>query len=227
MTADACIHFIFLEHEYTSNQVVAPKSSLFWKPRMLKPSIHQSGLTLVELMVTIAVLVILLSIAVPSYQSTIASSQLTATTNDLLASLAQARMEALRQGKRITVCMSGSGTQCATSSTWQQGWISFTDITRSGTTANVDGGDTIQASTGARPTGIAVAGSGNIAQYISFGPDGRSWTMGGAAQTGTIRVCSTSSHLSNDSRARDLVLTASGKITMERKTGVSNSCPAP
>jgi len=194
---------------------------------MLKPPIRQSGLTLVELMVTLAVLAILLSIAVPSFQSTIAASQLTSATNDLVASLSQARMEALRQGKRITVCMSGNGTQCATSSTWMQGWISFTDTTRSGTTANVDNGETILGTNDARPAGISIAGSGNTAQYVSFGPDGRSWTMGSAAQTGTIRVCSTSSHLSDDKRARDLVLTASGKITMEYKAGVSSSCPAP
>ncbi|PKO39027.1 MAG: hypothetical protein CVU33_06565 [Betaproteobacteria bacterium HGW-Betaproteobacteria-6] len=193
---------------------------------MPKPSIRQSGLTLVELMVTLAVLAILLSIAVPSFQSAIATSQLTSSTNDLIATLAQARMEALRQGKRVTVCISSNGTQCATSGTWQQGWITFTDTTRSGTTANVDNGEAILHSNGARQGDISVAGSGNTAQYISFGPEGRSWTMSGAAQTGTIRVCSTSSHLSDASRARDLTLVASGKITME-PTGVSSSCPAP
>lgn len=194
---------------------------------MLKPTISQSGLTLVELMVTLAVLAILLSIAVPNFQSTIASSQLTSATNDLLASLAQARMEAVRQGRRITVCMSSNGTQCATSGTWQQGWISFTDTTRSGTTANVDAGETILSTTGARPAGISVAGSGATAQYISFDPDGRNKTMGNAAQTGTIRVCSTSSHLSDNSRYRDLVLIASGIIRNPNTNGVSSSCPAP
>lgn len=194
---------------------------------MPTPAQRQFGVTAVELMVTLAVLAILLTTAAPSFQGTIASTRLTTTSNDLLASLAQARMEAMRRGSRVTVCMSANGAQCATTGTWSQGWISFTDTTRAGATASLDNGETLISSTGPSSTAVSVAGSANVAQFISFGPDGRTWTMAGAAQTGTIRICSNASSLTNNTRTRDLILIASGRIITQKTTGISSACPAP
>lgn len=57
---------------------------------------RQNGFTLVELMVTVAVLAILSTIAYPSFQSTIRSNRVATTTNELIASLALARSEAIK-----------------------------------------------------------------------------------------------------------------------------------
>lgn len=194
---------------------------------MTTSQVRQNGVTLIELMVTLAVLAILLAIAAPSFESTIASNRLATTTNNLIGTLSQARMEAIRRGARVTVCISADGASCAAGGGWNQGWISFTDTTRAGATASLDNGETLVGSGSAVPAGISLAGSANVAQYVSFGADGRSWTMGGAAQTGTIRVCSQSTALGNDNRTRDLILIASGLINRETTTGVANSCPAP
>lgn len=58
---------------------------------------RQNGFTLVELMVTVAVLAILSTIAYPSFQSTIRSNRVATTTNELIASLALARSEAIKK----------------------------------------------------------------------------------------------------------------------------------
>ena len=182
------------------------------------------GLTLIELMVTISILAILMALAVPSFQSMIASSNLATATNDLANTLAQARSNAIRRGGRVTVCKSANGTQCATSGDWEQGWIVFNDITKSGTSANVDTGETITFVAPALARGIVIKGNLN---YISYASDGQTKLMNGGFQGGKLRVCSTNSSLSNDKRARNMTLTGTGRVVTEVQSNVAATCPTP
>ena len=68
----------------------------------------QCGLTLIELMVTLVISAILLSVAVPAYQSFIGSTALTTATNDLVAALNMARSEALKRDGAVS--LRGAGT---------------------------------------------------------------------------------------------------------------------
>lgn len=61
------------------------------------------GFTLIELMVTLAVLAIALSVGVPTYQSLTARSGLSAASNDLLAALAMTRSEALKRDAIVSL----------------------------------------------------------------------------------------------------------------------------
>ena len=67
------------------------------------------GLTLIELMVTLSVLAILATLAVPSFQRQIAAARLSEASNELLLATARARTEAIRLGQRVTVCKSSNG----------------------------------------------------------------------------------------------------------------------
>lgn len=70
------------------------------------------GFTLVELMVTLAVLAVLLGIAVPSFQNITNRNRLTAITNEMVAALQLARVEAVRRNARVTFCPTTNGTSC-------------------------------------------------------------------------------------------------------------------
>lgn len=74
--------------------------------------LHSPGFTLVELMVTVAVLAILLSIAVPAFQSTLDKRRLVGAAEQLYTDLQYARSEAIRQNKNVTVYFTGTSTWC-------------------------------------------------------------------------------------------------------------------
>jgi type IV fimbrial biogenesis protein FimT len=192
-----------------------------------RASKRQSGFTLVELMVTVTVAAILLAVGIPSFRSAIVSNRLTSTTNDLVGTLAQARSEAIRRGSRVTVCMSSDGASCATSGSWEQGWISFLDATRPGTTAIVGTGEAVIAVTQRDSSSTVVVGSTAVEQYVSFASDGTAKLMSGAAQSGTLRVCETSSTLNNARRSRDIQVAAVGRLSTTTPTSVAANCPAP
>jgi type IV fimbrial biogenesis protein FimT len=193
----------------------------------LTHSRHLRGFTLIELLVAVAVAAIILAVGIPSFRSTIASSSVTSLTNDMVGSLAQARSEAIRRGERVTMCRSSNGTSCATSGDWTQGWIVFVDPTRSGTAAAVDSGETVIAVTQKTSNSSVLNGSTAVSQYVSFGSDGSARTMTGTNLTGTLRVCNTSSALSDAKRAREISISAVGRIATTTPSSVVSTCPAP
>ncbi len=89
------------------------------------------GFSLIELMVTIAVLAILLSIGLPSFRSSLQSNRLATASNELIASLNLARSEAIRNTRGGAICPSTSGTECD-GADWGDGWIIWADENEDG-----------------------------------------------------------------------------------------------
>ncbi|MBG9387505.1 GspH/FimT family pseudopilin [Caenimonas aquaedulcis] len=85
------------------------------------------GFTLIELMVAMAIIAILAAFAGPSFNSALLSNKLTSYANTFVSSAMLARSEAIKRNSVVRVCRSSNGTSCATSGTWQQGWIVFND----------------------------------------------------------------------------------------------------
>lgn len=84
---------------------------------------NSQGFTLVELMVTVAVMVILAAIATPSMTALVNNRRAAGQTEELVASLQLARAEAIRRNARVTVC-AGTGIVCSGSTTWAN-WTIF------------------------------------------------------------------------------------------------------
>ncbi len=87
------------------------------------------GFTLIELMVTIAVLAILITLAVPSFQTMLASNISATQANELVVALAKTRIEAMKKHRNVVICSSEDQVRCnSTSATadkdnWEKGWI--------------------------------------------------------------------------------------------------------
>lgn len=71
-----------------------------------------SGMTLIELLVAVAVLAIVATIGLPSYQRLSARSEVTAEVMRLKSALAMTRNTAITRRTTITLCPSTDGSQC-------------------------------------------------------------------------------------------------------------------
>jgi len=87
--------------------------------------IRQTGFTLLELLLAIAVAAVLLQFATASMRMLRAELQLNTTVNHVVHALHSARLTALRTGSDVIVCPSPDGRRCAPGADWGSGWLAF------------------------------------------------------------------------------------------------------
>ena len=144
----------------------------------------QNGFSLIEVMVTLTIAAIVLSIAVPSYQTAVQNNRRTTATNELATAFQLARSTAISQRVFTVVCKSPDGATCpmgAGSGDWTQGWMIFTDVDNNGA---MDGGDTLIRVHGTLPGGATFIGNNNVVNRVSFSPQGLA-----RGSNGTITHC--------------------------------------
>lgn len=98
---------------------------------------HMHGFTLLELMITVAVGAVLLTIGVPSFVDLVRNNRAATNVNELLTAFSIARSESIKRGLNVTVCRSTNGTACG--GTWADGWIVFRDTAATDTAPPVVG----------------------------------------------------------------------------------------
>lgn len=167
------------------------------------------GLTLVELLIILAVSTILLGIGVPSFAGMMREHRLTVFSNELHAAMLLTRSEAIRRGRRVTLCTSEDGLQCSLGAGWEVGWIMFPDANAN---ARRDAGEALILSRNVAFPGMVAPGNATLARYLSYVPSGSTRAVNGALQMGSIRIC-------NGRQERALIISATGRVRVERKSG--------
>jgi type IV fimbrial biogenesis protein FimT len=91
---------------------------------------RSSGVTLLELVVVVAIVAVLVTLAVPSFTSMAERSAVSGHVNTFIGALRFARSEAIKAGTTVVMCRSSNSETatptCATSGNdWMAGWIVF------------------------------------------------------------------------------------------------------
>ena len=95
-------------------------------------SIKSQGFTILEAMVTVAIIGILSAVATPSFQSYVTSHKTANFSNDLFSDLRSLRQLSISAANNYVVCASSDSTTCLAdpdeSKNWSIGWIAFADL---------------------------------------------------------------------------------------------------
>jgi type IV fimbrial biogenesis protein FimT len=127
----------------------------------------ERGVTLIELVFTVAIFAIVCATALPAFGNLMANNRSRNAHNALVAALNLARSTAAMRQVEVGVCPSTDGAYCADSIWWQGGWIVFADSNRDGKRDPDE--NLIQVAQ--RQAAIAIASSVGR-KHIGFRPDG-------------------------------------------------------
>lgn len=182
---------------------------------------RMAGVSLTELCVSLAVLGLLLSLAIPAFNAQRRDTALVAATNQWLAWLQRARLESIALGRPVVLCPS-AGTQpaaCTNGLPWSTGFLLFVDDNRNGA---FDGQDVLLRQETPSHRWLRIRGNGSVSRYVNFHADGVARRVSGAFQAGTFTVCVVGE---TDPRFfRQLVLSAAGRVRIDRPAGPQPVC---
>lgn len=149
------------------------------------------GFTLVELVVTLAVIAIVSTLAVPAMSNMILVNTTNSRFNELQGMIALARTEAVKTPNApILLCPTTNQTGCSGAITWEQGWLVARDANGNGV---VDAGEDVlklsEALPGGRTLRVRVGQNANYdATRLVFGAEGAVVTLAGNTPV-TFRMC--------------------------------------
>jgi type IV fimbrial biogenesis protein FimT len=162
---------------------------------------NNNGFTLIEAMITIAVVSILLSIAIPSFSKMIERNRISSAMSEFMAAMMLTRSEAVTRTIPVSICPSDTGTSCNTIlDNYAKGWVIFSDCDADGvidmatTTCDFDGDGTndkdmvINVHNGFKK--LLILGSSKAVDKFTYDISGRPW----GAALANFRIGADSSH---------------------------------
>ncbi|MDG4553252.1 MAG: GspH/FimT family pseudopilin [Candidatus Competibacter sp.] len=179
---------------------------------------RRSGFTLVELIITVALAAIIVTIGIPSFRTAILNNSRTAQVNEFIGVLNFVRSEATKRGMRVTICRRLNDTTCAidTTSIWENGWIVFVDQNEDSV---IGAGEEILKVYGAIPNNFTLRTGGSFTQSVAYLPSGVSSSNTNFG-TDTFKLC--------DSRgvdqARFIAISITGRARVREKV-TGDTCP--
>ncbi|MBI5449923.1 MAG: GspH/FimT family pseudopilin [Gammaproteobacteria bacterium] len=171
----------------------------------------QRGFTLYELIITIVIAGILVSVGVPSFQGLILDNRRLAAVNDLVSSFHYARSEAVKRGRQVSVCPTVNGAQCS-GQNWENGWLIF--VNNDMAPASIDAGDEILKNHERINGTVTMIGTGVAASAVTY--QARGYPVG----LGTFTYCDSR----GVAKARAIDLSFAGKISTKDSNAMVLVC---
>ncbi|WP_395340946.1 GspH/FimT family pseudopilin [Ningiella sp. W23] len=160
---------------------------------------RQAGVTLLEMMITLAVAAILLTVVAPNIQSILTSNRITAEINETSALLQFARYTAIDEQSQVVVCPSSNFATC--NNDWNNPKIVFLDLNGNGSR---DGAEELLQSSQAISGGNKMTSSQNLVEFNE---------SGGTTAAADIVLCPKN----NDAKfARGLIVSLQGRTRLSR-----------
>jgi type IV fimbrial biogenesis protein FimT len=161
---------------------------------------YHRGFTLLELLITLIILALILTMGIPNFSKQLHNTRLKTTTLSLLEAVAATRTQAVSINKRATLKHQG---------TWEDGWEAFIDRNNNGLRDEEEklflSHEKIQ--------DIRITANRPLKNYISFIGSGESRFVGGnnsgAFQAGTFKICP-----KKTGAGYELTLARSGRMRM-------------
>ena len=122
------------------------------------------GFTLIEMLTTVAVLVVSLALAAPALGGFIRSNRLVSAQSEYVSSLMLARSEAARRGTPVGI----DAKAAAAAGGFARGWRVWVDANGNG---NYDAGETLLRDVADRGAGVAISATGDVRDVV-FSPRG-------------------------------------------------------
>jgi len=174
---------------------------------------HGTGTTVIELMVTLCIAAILLTVAAPALESFSNRQRMKAAVSALHNDLLAARSQAVYRNAVVTACPGAPDSGCTGASDWTGGWIVFEDINgdrqRQQSEFLLRHGQPFEA--------IEIHAPASR-QEIRFFPDGST-----PGSNGSISLCGRG----GPDGAKKLVISNIGRIRRDAYPGINSSlCPA-
>jgi type IV fimbrial biogenesis protein FimT len=159
----------------------------------------QQGFTLLELLVTVAVVAILAGVAIPAFRESELRAKLSLLGSDMLTSANLARSEAIKRRTTVRLCASSDGLTCS-GTDWSQGWV-------------VTAGDPIPIQKrAAAPEGYAILTDVVVIEFRATG-------LG--ATTATLKICKATPYAGSQERV--ISIDGTGRATSTKTTTASCS----
>ena len=161
--------------------------------------------TIVEILIALIIAGILVVIGITGFREVMQNNKAVTISNELIASLAYARSEAIQQASSVSICAAANSNllACGSNNDWTNGWIIFLDPNNTGVLTNVanrlkvhealEQGTQIT-SNAARVTynsaGFIISGAGvmNIIATGCTGNNGRQLTLTSTGRTDIVQT---------------------------------------
>ncbi|WP_050997519.1 GspH/FimT family pseudopilin [Pseudomonas psychrophila] len=171
-------------------------------------AVYQEGMSLIQLLFTLAIVAITAQFAGPAYSALIEQQRRQVTAEQLTNSLRTARTEALIRHQYVVVHALGED--------WGKGWRIILDVSGKG---HLDQSNPVLAERQGN-THIPIAGNTPVKHYVRFNPLGEPLLNAGAFQAGTLHICQAETTLSH----YQVVLAKSGRISLRSDQAAQALC---